>query len=556
MHLHYDEVFFGLQAHAIQSTARDLNGRLLPLYFQLESSMNWYQPAAVYWMALVLMVAPLSDAIIRLPTVLVGVANVVLLYFVARQMFKHTGWALLAAVLLMLTPAHFIHSRLAMDYVYPLPFILGWLLCLLHHLDRPSNRGLFLATTCLGLGFFTYIAAAALMPMYFVTTLAVLWFHQDFRKRAALATAGFAWPLLALVLFLIACPEVVSDLMRKYRLGAGPGSGSGLNPLQQLRESINVRTVSDVLNLFHRFFSPGYLFVTGGSNLTNSTGQAGVFLVPMAVFLLAGLRHVVTKPSTAGLILLVGFITAPIPALVLPEDYAIDRELALLPFAVLLAAIGVERIWQHPLRSSPRFVYAGLAAVIGLVGVGYGLATLISSGRMSLSTVLLLATAAAIALVGMAMERRRSWRPLALVLLLLVPLQFFQFRQDYFGAYRPRAAGWFGGNNRGAVEELMRLDQSARAPEIHLSTDIPYIRSFWRFYLIVNHRDELSDRTRTFDGRNLDLAKVAPESLLLAAANDPVVNDLARRGEIRQVGSAGDPTGAGDEVQQFTIYRR
>ena len=554
IHLHYDEIFFALQGHSIQSTGRDLNGRLLPLYFQLESSMNWYQPAAVYWTALVLMVAPLSDAMVRLPTVMVGVANVVLMYFVARQLFKHTGWAVLAAVLLMLTPAHFIHSRLAMDYVYPLPFILGWLLCLLRYLEQPTNRRLFLAATCLGLGFFSYIAASALTPQYFVATLALLWFHGEFTKRAVVATAGFAWPFVALVIFLLAYPDVVSDLMRKYRLGTA--APSGLDPLQQLRESVNVRTVSDLLNMFHRFFSPGYLFVTGGSNLTNSTGQAGVFLLPIAVVLIAGVRRVLTTPEPIGLILLMGFVTAPIPALVLPDDYAIDRELALLPFAVLLATIGVQRIWQHPLRRSPKLLCAALAALIGIVAVGYAVVTMMSRGRISGSTVLLMAVAAGIFLVGAAMERDRTWQPLALALLLLVPLQFLQFRSDYYGAYRPRAAGWFGGNIRGAVEEVMRLDQADPAPELHLSTDIPYIRSYWRFYQLVHGREDLSSRTKVFDGANIDLGNVPPNSLLLAAANDPVVNALVQRGEIRQVSGAGDPSEAGDPVPQFTIYRR
>ena len=35
-----------------------------------------------------------------------------------------------------LTPAHFVNSRIAMDYVYPLPFVLGWVLSLLISLDQ------------------------------------------------------------------------------------------------------------------------------------------------------------------------------------------------------------------------------------------------------------------------------------------------------------------------------------------------------------------------------------------------------------------------------------
>ena len=54
IHLHYDEVFFGLQANSIHTTGHDLNGRPWPIYFQLEHSFNWYQPMAVYWSAFIL----------------------------------------------------------------------------------------------------------------------------------------------------------------------------------------------------------------------------------------------------------------------------------------------------------------------------------------------------------------------------------------------------------------------------------------------------------------------------------------------------------------------
>src|SRR5262245_58567039 len=60
VYLHYDEVFFGLQANAIRTSLHDVNGRLLPVYFQLDNTANWYQPIAVYWSALALVFAPLS----------------------------------------------------------------------------------------------------------------------------------------------------------------------------------------------------------------------------------------------------------------------------------------------------------------------------------------------------------------------------------------------------------------------------------------------------------------------------------------------------------------
>lgn len=160
LHLGFDEIFFGLHAHALAETGRDANGRLLPLYLQASPSSNyWIQPAAPYFTALVLQVVPFSDAAVRLPTVMVGLTNLVLLYFVAYRIFGREALALPAAALLALTPAHLIHSRLGVDYLYPLPFTLAWLFCLLSFLERKRNRTLLIGTSCLGLGFYSYIAS-------------------------------------------------------------------------------------------------------------------------------------------------------------------------------------------------------------------------------------------------------------------------------------------------------------------------------------------------------------------------------------------------------------
>jgi hypothetical protein len=67
------------------------------------------------------------------------------------------------------SPAHFIHSRLLMDYLYPVPFVLLWLWCLLKfdETEKPS--------LCMGRGIhawrrLSYIAAVAFLPLYLMFT--------------------------------------------------------------------------------------------------------------------------------------------------------------------------------------------------------------------------------------------------------------------------------------------------------------------------------------------------------------------------------------------------
>ena len=551
IHVHYDEIFFGLQAHAIHTTGRDLNGRWWPVYFQLENTFNWYQPMAVYWSAAVLSIIPLSDAAIRIPAVLVAVANVVLMFFVAKQLTKSVGWGLIAAVLLMLTPAHFIHSRLAMDYVYPLPFILAWLLLTLQYLDRPSSKTLALSSFCLGLGFFSYIAGTALMPMYLLATLAMVLWRRQPMSHAGMVIAGFAVPVIAAALFISVHPGTVTDLLQKYGYGAA-ASTTGLDPLQRIREAVNERTVSDALNHYWRFFSPGYLFVTGGANLTNSTRAAGVFLWPIAIPLVVGLVSSLRQGGTVNALLWFGLLTAPIPATLMPEDYTVDRELALLPFAILLVTQGVRAMWDQPLTRKVGQLTRPIAAIAAAIAIGYAVLTLAQRGQMSSSAPLLLLAAAAVGAIGIALDRAASWRPVAAMTLVLIPLFFTPFLIDYFDGYRLRAAEWFGGNIRGAMEELVRLDRESPATEIRLSTDVPYVRSYWRFYLTMWDRGDLLARTKEFDARSLGSIDLPANSYLLSGATDAATAALVDRRTIARVGGAGDVPGG---PEQFTIYR-
>src|SRR4029453_8439190 len=92
IYLSPDEAIISVDAYTLASTGRDVHGRFLPLYFQIqlpgETRMGWFTPAIFYLMALFLKVLPLSEATVRIPTVFVGVTDVVLMYFIGRRLFQ------------------------------------------------------------------------------------------------------------------------------------------------------------------------------------------------------------------------------------------------------------------------------------------------------------------------------------------------------------------------------------------------------------------------------------------------------------------------------------
>jgi 4-amino-4-deoxy-L-arabinose transferase-like glycosyltransferase len=167
-YLAHDEVVYSMSAYSIATTAHDTRGRFLPLFF--ENNQYWATPITVYTMAPVLKVLPLTEAVIRSVTVAVAVSIVYLTYIVGARLFRRARAALLAAAFLVLAPAFFIHSRLAVDHLYLVPFLLGSIACLFAYLERGDARLLFLATTLQGIGVYAYAGAVIAMPLYFALT--------------------------------------------------------------------------------------------------------------------------------------------------------------------------------------------------------------------------------------------------------------------------------------------------------------------------------------------------------------------------------------------------
>jgi 4-amino-4-deoxy-L-arabinose transferase-like glycosyltransferase len=507
IYLHDAEVLFALHAHSIVTTAHDTNGRLLPLYFQMPSIGEnvWFHPVIVYWMAPFLGVLPMTEWAVRLPSVLVGMLDLTLIYVIGRRLFHSSGWGLVAAVLLALTPAHFMHSRMAMDYLYPVPFVLAWLLCLMLFLERRHAWLLFLATSFLGVGFYSYIASVIMMPVYLLMTWAVV--HatpQRPTRLSAIGLAGFVWPLALLVLWLALHPAVVAATLSRYQLGQvaatlSPGAHESMSELlERTKRAVPFSSLTGRVSLYWYFFDPAYLFLTGGyANVVNSTQHVGVFLAPLLVFVPIGLVRLATRRETPlDALIVCGFLSAPLAAcLVVPEPYAVDRELGILPFGVLAATVGVKYLF----------------------------------------------------------DRGHAYRKVAICLLAIVPMHFGLFCYEYFGAYRVQSAFWFEFNRRDAIEGILTRDAEAHAPAIYLSTRrIPYLSAYWKLYLIKHGREDLLARTRYFDADTLDVRDVPEGSLLLASREDKTLDALIENGGLKLLAAIPEP----GDPPAFAILRR
>ncbi len=464
IYLIHDEVNFSLQAASVAKTGRDLNGRLLPVYFSEPAFTAGRDPMLIYAAATVLQVLPLSEAAVRLPTALVGISNILLVAWLAYLVFNDARLSLAAGVMLAMSPGHFIHSRLALSVLFPVPFVIAWLIALCRMGDAPSWRLLLVGGALLGLGVYGYLASMVMMPVYLLLTALVLAERRQL-KLIGWTAAGFAMVLVPVLLWTIAHPERYIDLLRAYRPGEVTADSSFVDAARAVSSGgWRVR-----FSAWWSYFDPGYLFLSGDPSLVNSTRQAGLFSLALAVFIPVGLWRLVRSTGFERL-LLIGLLTAPL-AVVLTGILNLHRYrgLLVLPFGVMVATYGLSVMWASP---------------------------------------------------------RRIWRFAATAMLLTIPIQFASFYRDYMGPYRERSSYWFGGNLRAAILEVMQHPPGSG--QSYISGSIPHADLYWRFY--AQTVASATGAPTLLDPESAASGSFAPGSKAITAFNEPLATVLDRSG--------------------------
>ena len=495
-----DEAFFAVNGRSIATTARDLDGRLMPLFFRIDAH-TWYQPVLVYLMAISFTIAQVSEWTLRAPTALIGVIDVLLVYAIGLRLFRHRGYAAMAAVMLAIAPAHLILARQALDYVCPLPFVLGWLWCLLKAIDDDDVYAALGSGLLLGVGFYSYVASWILMPIYFGVTLVTMRLTGCRGRLLVAAAGGFLLPFTLLLAWMRHEPGTISAIVSRYGFS---DASEGTTLLQSVRGLLHYYVIQMRLSLYWSYFDPVFLFLAGSPNVTLSSGKAGVFLAAACVLLPVGIYDILRR-SDRSLVLLAGFLSAPVAPVLINTGHAIQREMAVIVFGVLISAYGA------------RLMLASSASLV---------------------------------------------RVAAALLLLAMPAQFVYFAADYFGDYRSRAANWIDPINFDALaRSVLERDAIAAVPRIYLSEALDDVEARWRFYLAKYQREDLWQRTWIIDGRVRNAwsinARLLPAplpqteppagSLIVVGASNPNAGELTRGGGCCHVvgnikSATGEPT--------------
>ena len=478
VHLNQDEMEFSLNAYSIAKTLRDQDGRFMPFYFWHLGDF-WIKPVTIYLTAIFLKFLPLTENIIRLPSVFAGLISVSLIMILVQKLFRKTLYTLLAGVMAITTPMLFIHSRILLDHIFMVPFILLWLVFLKLYLDKRKALFIFLSGFSLGIGFHTHYSAEIFMPLYVLATLFL--FRKDLGIKSSLVFIfGFILPLLPLIPWLLKYPDT---LLRKV------GYAGAIDPSIDVQKGIwgvfNPARLTSFLSSYLSYFNPKLLFISGDKSLIHSTQKHGAFLFPFAfLFVFGFLNIILRKKDTLSKLLVFGFLTYPIAPALLNEPMRIVRGISVIPFVIL----------------------------ISFYGVSYLLET-----------------------------KEKLLKALLVGILVFSFLEFLFFVRGYFTEYPKESYSWFNNDIGGALESAIKSTRIRKIEDVYIDKNIYFIEKYVKFYSIKLSSD-LSSRAKYFDPRSQDFSSFPAYSLVVLKAEN-VSGRAGKVGGFEKIETIREPNG-------------
>jgi hypothetical protein len=335
---------------------RDVNGRLLPTYFE---NGGQYNLSLSVYLQLIPALLPRSVFLTRAVPAVISLAVPLTMGFALRDFFKARLWWA-APVFMAAMPAWFLHSRTAFETSLGVSmFSLFLYFYFRYRLEH--RRYLPWAFLFGALAFYAYSPLQLVVVLTGVVLLVVDWRYHWADRQGLLRGLGVLVLLAApYVLFRVQHPEALSqhlNQLHSYWVSSQPLSAK----------------IGEFLRRYLRGFDPVYWFLPNSSDLIRhqmkGLGHMRLISLPLVlVGLVAALRRL---KDPAWRVVLIALLTAPAGAALV--DVAITRLLVMLLPLCYLALLGMEQLiaWlaQKHTQLAARWVGVGLGLLWAVLSI-------------------------------------------------------------------------------------------------------------------------------------------------------------------------------------------
>ncbi|MCL4418741.1 hypothetical protein M1146_01410 [Patescibacteria group bacterium] len=341
-----DEATYIYSAYSIFFTQKDLSSAFLPLSFNLYNS---FSPVPVYIMAPFVGFLKISLFSARLPFVIAGILDVLLIYLFTAKITQNKKIALLASFVLSVSAWHIQFSRISYDGALALFFyLLGSYL----FISLKNLKGIILSTFFLLLGFYSYHAT----KIFFLFLIPLLLYYEwpDIKKRRRELFFFITGSLFILLSFLYV---LTIQHVSRQKIVIG-NNNSQISSAVNLERTYNTaplfvkNILSNKLFTYNKLilgnylgaFSSEYLFINGemGNNakIFGITNRGALYLIDLP-FLVLGLLYFLKKKERVRNFVLISLLIAPTPsAITIDASYGL-RSIMMLPFLAIIVGAGI-----------------------------------------------------------------------------------------------------------------------------------------------------------------------------------------------------------------------
>ncbi|HCX25325.1 MAG: hypothetical protein UX01_C0006G0023 [Candidatus Collierbacteria bacterium GW2011_GWB2_45_17] len=381
--LNADEAAIGYNAWSLIQTGKDEHSIAWPLVFR--SFDDYKLPVYFYLVLPFVKFLGLTVTAVRLPSALLGIASVLLVYLIIKLLFppviarserdvaisRHLP--LLSALFLALSPWHLQFSRGGWEVNAATFLILLGVWGFLKGLE--NQKYFYLFVTSFALSFYTYHSARIISPLL-ALSLVFIYRQELFSgiRNLKSENSKLKTIIIATLLGLLLSLPIASQLLSKegqsrfsgvsifadsgpdwqatnYRLEHEDKSSLQVRLIHNRYLSYSMRFVQNYLS----HYSPDFLFLNGDAiarSKVPETGQSLLFLLP---FFALGLLSLIMLDSNGKKVVLAWFLIAPLAASITYQSpHALRAENMSVPL-MIIAALGTYEFFE--LIKKYKFVY-------------------------------------------------------------------------------------------------------------------------------------------------------------------------------------------------------
>lgn len=357
--LTWDEAAVGYNAYTIANFGKDEYGKVLPLYFR--SFGEDKQPLHIYITALFVKLFGLSEFSTRIAAVIFGSLNVLIIFFLARLLFKSNLIGLISSLFLALSPQNIFFSRFNHEANFALFFFMLGLLLFYRGIkkERGFSPSAFIAFL---LSMVSYHAAEIVIPPM-ILLLFCLYFKEIIKNKFNLLavvclSAGF-------IVISIFNPQ----LLGRARYDQTVESNVDIEKTEAFKKSHNylLGKINLTLIQYSWHFGPGYLFISGDKNARLSSQGVGEFYMIDALFLVLGVLYLIKKRSKESILILGWALFGPLPSALFGEAPHAARASFMMGSWQVAAALGFYFLTNFFKKPTLRLTIAAIFIIILLL---------------------------------------------------------------------------------------------------------------------------------------------------------------------------------------------